>query len=62
SCSKVGKIISDPQTGEVLDVATIPVCTLEVVSIKEKIAICKIVNSSPETLIEKNMLVTLKTD
>tara|TARA_B100000945_G_C20421426_1_gene618259 strand:- start:1528 stop:2397 length:870 start_codon:yes stop_codon:yes gene_type:complete len=62
SCNKSGKIISDPQTGEVLDVVTIPVCTLEVVSVKEKIAVCRIINGDTNPLIEKNMIVTLKTN
>ena len=60
ACNKIGKTISDPQTGEVLDVVTIPVCVLEVVSVKEKIAVCKIISGDAETVIEKNMIVTLK--
>ena len=62
ACNKIGKTISDPQTGEVLDVVTIPVCVLEVVSVKEKIAVCKIISGGAETVIEKNMIVTLKTN
>ena len=59
-CNKLGKTISDPQTGEVLDVVTIPVCMLEVVSIKERIAVCKIMDGGDASAIEKNMIVTLK--
>ena len=61
--NKVGKTISDPQTGEVLDVVTIPVCSIEVVSVKEKIAVCKITAATSESpVIEKNMLVYLKSN
>ena len=59
ACNKIGKTISDPQTGEILDVVTIPVCVLEVVSVKEKIAVCKIISGDTKTVIEKNMVVTL---
>ncbi len=59
SVNKVGKTISDPQTGEVLDVVTIPVCRLEVVSVKEKIAVCKIADGTAGAAIEKNMIVQL---
>ncbi len=62
ACNRIGKTISDPQTGEVLDVVTIPVCVLEVVSVKEKIAVCKIISGDTEAVIEKNMIVTLKTN
>ncbi len=61
TCHKVAKTISDPLTGEVLDVVTVPVCTLEVVSVKEKIAVCRIIVApTAEVDIEKNMIVTLK--
>ena len=59
-CSKLGKTISDPQTGEVLDVVTLPVCMLEVVSIKERISVCKITDGVDAATLEKNMIVTLK--
>lgn len=62
--SRSGKTITDPQTGAVLDVVLIPICEIEVVSVKEKIAICRITTRysivSTDTTVEKNQVVHLK--
>lgn len=61
--SRLGKTITDPQTGAVLDVVLIPICEIEVVSVKEKIAVCRITirsNVSADTTVEKNQVVHLK--
>ncbi|MBT3889425.1 MAG: hypothetical protein HOA14_12135 [Planctomycetaceae bacterium] len=62
--SRLSKTISDPQTGAILDVVLIPICEIEVVSVKEKIAICRITTRSAivsaDTNVEKNQVVHLK--
>jgi curli biogenesis system outer membrane secretion channel CsgG len=62
--SRLGKTITDPQTGAVLDVVRIPICEIEVVSVKEKIAVCRITTRystvSADTTVEKNQVVHLK--
>ena len=62
--SRLGKTITDPQTGAVLDVVLIPICEIEVVSVKEKIAICRITTrystGSTDITVEKNQVVHLK--
>jgi len=59
--SRAGKTITDPQTGAVLDVVMVPVCDLTVVSIKEKIAVCRITQqASTEAMLEKNQIVHFK--
>ena len=62
--SRLGKTITDPQTGAVLDVVVIPICEIEVISVKEKIAVCRITTRlsmvSADTTVEKNQLVHLK--
>jgi curli biogenesis system outer membrane secretion channel CsgG len=62
--SRLGKTITDPQTGAVLDVVWIPICEIEVVSVKEKIAVCRITTRysivSADTTVAKNQIVHLK--
>jgi len=62
--SRLGKTITDPQTGAVLDVVLIPICEIEVISAKEKIAVCRITTrysvATADTTVEKNQLVHLK--
>jgi curli biogenesis system outer membrane secretion channel CsgG len=62
--SRLGKTITDPQTGAVLDVVLIPICEIEVVSVKEKIAVCRITTRysgvSADTTVAKNQIVHLK--
>ena len=42
-----GKVLTDPGTGEVLDVEMLPICTLRVESVRDKVSIATLVDGDP---------------
>jgi len=42
-----GKVLTDPGTGEVLDVEMLPICTLAVESVREKVSVATLVDGDP---------------
>jgi len=42
-----GKVLTDPGTGEVLDVEMLPICTLAIESVRDKVSVATLVDGDP---------------